>query len=496
MLIYSALLTLGLLLSSPWWLLRMATTQRYREGLRERLGAVPAHLKTSTTGKRVVWIHAVSVGEVLAASQLIAGLEAALGEGWSVVVSTTTRTGQALARERFGAERVFYFPLDFAFAVRTYLSALKPSALVLMESELWPRTLHECQRNHIPVIVVNARVSDRSFARAMKMKALWGKVLLKVSLWLVQSEDDAKRLIAMGASVDSVRVGGNLKYDIRAPKLSRVAELIKEAAAGRPIVVAGSTVGSQNPSHQTKLGTKPALLRARLQPCRNGDVSNSALAAGGNAEHPVKIFTEEEEMILTAWQDLPQRQSGLLLVLAPRHPERFDFVESILGTFHARASLLESLRDTDGFKIEYDVILLDTIGDLAAVYGLADIALVGGSLLKRGGHNPLEPAQFAVPVVMGPSYENFRDIVDTLKKSAGIFILEEPAGLSTTSAINVDSAREDSFYLTQALEAKLAELLTNRDAAKAMGERGRQVFEAKQGATKRAVEAIVAVVKP
>jgi 3-deoxy-D-manno-octulosonic-acid transferase len=235
-------LMLGLLLSSPWWLLRMATTERYREGLRERLGGVPAQLREAVRGKRVIWVHAVSVGEVLAASRLVGELEAAFGDAFLVVVSTTTRTGQALARERFGAARVFYMPLDFAWMVRRYLRALKPEALVLMESELWPRMLHECARASIPVAVVNARVSDRSFARTMTVRDIWQYVLRKPSLWLAQSEEDARRLIALGAWGETVKVSGNLKYDVRAPRQSRVAELIRASAAGRPIVVAGSTV--------------------------------------------------------------------------------------------------------------------------------------------------------------------------------------------------------------------------------------------------------------
>ncbi len=171
---YSAALGLGLLVSSPWWLARMATTQRYREGLRERLGQVPRRLRAAVAGRRVVWVHAVSVGEVLAVSRLVHELETSLNENssegtqsspWLVVLSTTTRTGQALARERFGAERVFYFPLDFAWAVRAYLRVLRPELLVLAESELWPRMLHECARAGVPVAVVNARVSDRSFRR-------------------------------------------------------------------------------------------------------------------------------------------------------------------------------------------------------------------------------------------------------------------------------------------------------------------------------------------
>jgi 3-deoxy-D-manno-octulosonic-acid transferase len=428
MLAYSLLLTLGLLLSSPWWLLRMATTERYREGLRERLGGVPARLCEAVRGKRVIWVHAVSVGEVLAASRLVGELEAALGEGFRVVVSTTTRTGQALARERFGAERVFYMPLDFAWMVRRYLQALKPEALVLMESELWPRMLHECASASVPVAVVNARVSDRSFARTMTVRDIWQYVLRKPSVWLAQSEEDARRLIALGAWGETVKVSGNLKYDVRAPKQSRMAELIREAAAGRPVVVAGSTVGG---------GTNNEL--------------------------------NEEEMVIQAWEGRARNEFNALLVLAPRHPERFGLVESVAMEFRF-------VRASDGVPAQegpLEVVLLDTIGDLASVYGLADVAFVGGSLIKSGGHNPLEPAQFGVPVVMGPSFENFRDVVGKMRASDGICVVQNE----------------------QELELVLVGMLKDREVARAVGQRGRQVFEEQQGATARSVEAIVAMVK-
>jgi 3-deoxy-D-manno-octulosonic-acid transferase len=435
MTLYSSLLLAVLVVGSPYWLARMATSGRYRAGLGQRLGRVPRDLRAAVAGKQVVWVHAVSVGEVLAATRLVRELETALGVGWCIVVSTTTATGQALARERFGAgssegsaARVFYYPLDFGWAVRAYLRALRPKMLVLMESELWPRMLVECGRRGVPVAVVNARVSDRSYGRGVKVKAVWGKVLRRVDLFLAQSEEDGRRLVAMGARAEVVRAIGNLKYDVRAPKASRVAELIKEAAAGRAIVVAGSTVGAQS----------------LTQP-------------------------NEEEILLNAWQDVSQRESGLLLVLAPRHPERFPFVSSIVDTFYANASELESLKGPNGFSIEYDAIVLDTIGDLAAVYGVADVAFVGGSLVRRGGHNPLEPAQFGVPVVMGPSFENFRDIVGAMQAADGIWIVQDEEGL----------------------EAALLELLTDCAGAKAMGERGRAVFEAQSGATGRAVEALV-----
>jgi 3-deoxy-D-manno-octulosonic-acid transferase len=446
MLLYSFALTLGLGLSAPWWVTRMLTTQRYRERLRERLGGVPSSLRAAVRRhrmqQRVIWVHAVSVGEVLAATRLVAELGEALGAEWVVVVSTTTRTGQALARERFGAGRVFYFPLDFAFAVRPYLRVLKPAAVVLMESEVWPRMLHECKRMSVPVVVVNARVSDRSFARGMKVRAVWGRVLRGVSLWLTQSEEDARRLVAMGAREESVRTVGNLKYDVRAPKESRVAELIKAAAAGRPVVVAGSTTESTE-----------------------------------------RRVEDEEAQVVEGWMRgaLPL---DALLVLAPRHPERFEKAWQIAYEFPSlkATDLLAGKLPAnavarsvpDGHTLEtMDIVLLDTIGDLAAVYGIADVAYVGGSMFKHGGHNPLEPAQFGVPVIMGPSYENFRDVVRKMQAANAICIVRDE--------------RE--------LEGVVSGMLKDREAARAMGERGRRVFEEQQGATARAVEAIMTMVR-
>lgn len=430
MLIYSALLTLGLVLSSPWWLLRMATTQRYREGLRERLGGVPAGLVAAVASRRVVWVHAVSVGEVLAASQLVGELEVALGDEYRVVISTTTRTGQAMARERFGRGRVFYMPLDFAFAVRAYLRTLKPLALVLMESELWPRMLHECGSAGVPVVVANARMSDRSFARAQRMQWVWGRVMRKPALWLAQSEQDALRLVSAGARAGSVQVAGNMKYDIRAPKRSGVPVRIRTLAEGRPIFVAGSTVDGS-----------PA----------------------------------EEELVIKAWTASLRGNRGALLVLAPRHPERFSAVEAMLRSFRYLkvSEHMGAARDDEMSSLGIEVVLLDTIGDLAAVYGVADAAFVGGSLARKGGHNPLEPAQFGVPVVMGGSFENFRDVVTKLQEAGGIRIVTDEVELGGV----------------------VADLLRDRAEAKAIGEAGLRVFEGQQGATERSVKAIVALIR-
>jgi 3-deoxy-D-manno-octulosonic-acid transferase len=251
-----------------------------------------------------------------------------------------------------------------------------------------------------------------------------------VDLFLAQSEEDGRRLVAMGARVGAVRVVGNLKYDVKAAKSNRIAEWIRVEAGPRPVIVAGSTLS----------------------------------ADGGG----------EEEMALAAWKRTFGTKLDPMLVLAPRHPERFKAVETLLaGLTHesyARASDFGPQRAGNGFL---DIVLLDTIGDLAAVYGIADVAFVGGSLVGRGGHNPLEPAQFGVPVVMGPSFENFRDVVAKMQAADGIRIVKDDVELAHT----------------------LVELLNDRDAAKAMGERGRAVFEAQSGATGRTVEALVGLVK-
>jgi 3-deoxy-D-manno-octulosonic-acid transferase len=428
MIVYSALLLAALVLGAPYWLLRMATSGRYRAGLAGRLGVVPKELRAAAAGRDVVWVHAVSVGEAVAATRLVAELEEALGEGWAVVVSTTTATGQALARERFGAGRVFFYPLDLGWAVKAYLKALRPKMLVLMENELWPRMLVECERAGVPVAVVNARVSDRSFARGVRVRGLWRKMLRRVALFLVQSDEDARRLTEMGARADAVRVTGNLKYDVRAPKQSRVAALIREAVGDRPLVVAGSTVEA-----------------------REG---------------------EEELLLMQYWPTVLKQVPEAVIVVAPRHPERFVAAYSEkkdYGTVRAT----ELLAGTAGTVAQGGNILLDTIGDLAAVYELASVAFIGGSLVRRGGHNPLEAARFGVPVVMGPSYENFRDVVERMRAADAIVLIEKE----------------------EALDHALIRLLKNREEAAAIGERGRAVFDAQAGATARTVQALMALLQ-
>src|SRR5579862_2831075 len=249
---YSLALALVLILGAPYWLFRMAASGKYREGLSERLGFVPNRLHIRS-GEPVIWVHAVSVGELLAAARMVEELRKEL-PGWRIVVSTTTRTGQALAKQRFGAENVFYFPLDFAFAGRAYLRALTPRMLVLMETEFWPRLLVECRRTGIPVAVVNARISDRSWPRYLRLRFVWRHLLGSLRLVLAQSDLDLERLKMIGAA--NVRYGGNLKYDVRAAAPAAVTQVLAEQIApGTKTLVCGSTLEGEE---QALLAAAPA----------------------------------------------------------------------------------------------------------------------------------------------------------------------------------------------------------------------------------------------
>lgn len=426
MLLYSLGLLAAILIASPYWLLRMILSGRYRDGLAQRLGAVPHELRAFVGERRAIWVHAVSLGETMAIGRLIELLDG-MDPELPVVISTTTRTGQKLAQERFhnrasmgvGQVRVFYWPLDFAWIVRRYLRALRPRVLVLAESELWPRMIFEAHRAGIPIVVVNGRVSDRSLPRYLALRRFWRPFLKRLTLVLAQSEEDRKRFAAIGVPAEKVRVGGNLKFDARAAKESAVIrELRDHLPAGAKVLVAGSTLEG------------------------------------------------EEVCLLDAFEELLGRFPDLILILAPRHPERFPAVAKLIEEKRfvciRRSTWIQAAKPIAAAS----VFLLDSVGELASVYSLASIAFVGGSLVNAGGHNPLEPAQFGVPIVMGPSTENFRGVT---------------AALLDARAMRIAPA--------EALTNTLAELLESADAAQ-MGLRARHVFEQQAGASERCFQAI------
>ncbi|HZP04435.1 MAG TPA: 3-deoxy-D-manno-octulosonic acid transferase [Terracidiphilus sp.] len=426
---YNLALLAALVASAPWWLWRMMTTHKYREGLKERLGEIPAVLAKmrAHSDEPVIWLHAVSVGEVLAVSRLVSELDWAFA-GYRLLVSTTTYTGQALARERFGVNRVFYCPLDLPWAVHAYLRVLRPRMLILAETEFWPNLLSGCFRRRIPVAVVNARISDRSWPRYQMLKRLWKPLLGRLSAVLAQSETDAQRLLELGCAPERVSVAGNLKFDVRVVEETDVTKLLKLLAADRPLLVAGSTIEG------------------------------------------------EEAVLLEIWPQLRAADPRLAMVLAPRHPERFSAVAALLnrsGVPWVRRSdwpikpvyALEPLKDGE-------IVLLDSIGELASVYSMATVAFVGGSLAPAGGHNPLEPAQFGVPIVMGPHYANFRAVTEDLRAHDAIRI-----------------APRDQLATT------LIHLIQNRNEAGGVGLRAKEVFNRQAGATERCLTALRALVE-
>jgi 3-deoxy-D-manno-octulosonic-acid transferase len=360
------------------------------------------------------------VGEVLAAGRLINDLQQQ-APACRVLVSTTTRTSQELARKKYGDDRVFYFPLDFNWAARRYLDAFRPVLVVLLETEFWPNFLAACQGRGIPVVVVNARISDRSYPRYLRLRSQWKKILGGVNFALAQTAEDASRLVAIGMGADRVRVGGNLKFDVRSPETAQVTEEIR----------------NNLPSH------------AKL------------LVAGSTLDG-------EETMLLRAWPHIVAACPEARMVMAPRHPDRFTLVAALLKNSGLPWTRRSEWMTAPGQLAPGSILLLDTIGELASVYSLATLAVVGGSFVPAGGHNPLEPAQFAVPVVMGPNYTNFRGIVDTLRAENAVSI-----------------ARESD------LQATLIDMLTHPEIGIAMGMRAQTVFGREAGATDRALDELL-----
>ncbi len=416
-LLYSALLGVFLLVTLPYWLLQMMRHGKYRAGLRQRFGRVPAHL-TAQQGKPTIWVHAVSVGEVVASTGVVEALQQRF-PGHRIVVSTTTDTGQKLATRRFGAENVFYFPLDYAFAIRPYLAALRPELIVVAETEFWPNFLRMAKRSGACIAVINGRISDRSLPGYKRFRRWLPGVLANVDLFLAQTDEDHRRLIEIGAAERRVSVAGNLKFDVAPPEtppiVASLRKSLSQSGAG-PVLVCGSTL------------------------------------------------EDEEGSLLSAFRNILANHPKATLILAPRHPERFAEVSELvekLGFRMWRRSLW------GGESIAGGVLLVDSIGELAALYSLATVAFIGGSLVPRGGHNILEPAMYGVPVVIGNYHENFRDIVNYFRDR---------------NAVRVVGIAE--------LPLVFMELIENPQERETLGRNALAALASQRGATARSVDAL------
>jgi 3-deoxy-D-manno-octulosonic-acid transferase len=421
--LYSVALATTMLVSLPYWLFQMLRHGKYRKGFTERLGRVPARLHLPAQAEPTIWVHAVSVGEVLAVAGLVEELQRRFPKH-KIFISTTTDTGQALARKRFGDDRVFYFPMDFAFAIRPCLRALHPQMVVIAETEFWPNFMRLTHASGARIAVVNARISDRSLPRYRRFRSLIRSVLTNVDLFLAQTPQDASRLRDIGANEKNIRVSGNLKFDMAAPASPAIVENIRSSIAatgGGPVLVCGSTVDG------------------------------------------------EEALLLKAFQNLLVQYPQAVMILAPRHPERFPGVTALLDniSIHCRRRSI-----WNGEPLSGGVLLLDTIGELAALYALADIAFVGGSLVPHGGHNIIEPAQHGVAIVVGHHTENFRDIV-------GLF--------QSKDAVRIAGPTE--------LPQMLLDLLANDVERKTLGQRAHETMQSQMGATTRTADALEELLK-
>jgi 3-deoxy-D-manno-octulosonic-acid transferase len=418
---YSLLLSLGLLLLSPYFLFQALAHRKYITGLRERLGSLP-----KLDRQPVVWLHCVSVGETQAARPLVERIRKELPHH-ALVVSTVTLTGQKLARDLFRAQaaRVVYFPFDWRWSVRRALNAISPAVVVVMETELWPNFLRECKARAIPVALVNGRISRKSFGRYLKIRFFLRQVLECLSVAVMQSERDAARIRELGMKEERVFSVGNLKFE-------------------------ASGYTDQSNDLEERFGF-------------NKDVP-LVLAASTHAP--------EEKIVIESFKRLRENVKEARLMLAPRHPERFNEVAELVeasGLSWARRTNAPTPEDTSA-----TVILLDSIGELTSVYAHASVVFVGGSIVDRGGHNVLEPAAHGVPVVTGAHTHNFHSIVDLLNEAEAIVQLPPVEGDEAVAA------------LSEALRA----LLVDADLRAELGARAKQLVAANQGATERTMKLI------
>jgi 3-deoxy-D-manno-octulosonic-acid transferase len=440
--LYRIVTAVGMFVLAPYFALRGWRRGEHSGALRERLGILPSALATNASssmahetdrapGRGPIWIHAVSVGEVLAAKPLVEGLKSRFPDG-AIFVSTTTETGQRLARERLqSANGIFYFPLDWVVPVRKAFRTIRPALVIVMETEIWPNFLREARRSGIPVIFANARISEKSFSRFERWRFLIGEFLDRTlqdpELFLAQSEEDAKRLVSLGAPEERVEITGNMKYDVEPSAIGRFGSWLQVQIRQQerwPVLVAGSVVEG------------------------------------------------EEQAVLAGYDGVQRQWRRTLLILAPRKPDRFIAAERIIAEGGWNTVRRSQLDLSHPLGENTDVLVLDSIGELAGLYSLADAVFVGGSLVHAGGHNILEPACFSRPPVFGTSMENFREMADQF--------LDAHAGVQVANG--------------EQLGKVWVQLIQNNEMRERMGTAAHEISERNRGATARSLERIVSVI--
>jgi 3-deoxy-D-manno-octulosonic-acid transferase len=410
--LYNFILIMVTVLFFPVILFKLLTVPKYRGGLTQKLGRLRKGVMKVIKGSRPIWVHAVSVGEVMAAHPLIRELKKKYPNR-KLILSTVTVTGNYMALRRVPeADAVFYFPFDFPCIVRRVIQGINPQIVLVAETELWPNFFRELKRAGIPSAVINGRISPQSHKNYRKFMRFFSRVFDSVTLFCMQSETDAVRIRDIGADPEKVMVTGNLKFDQKLPTSTPAPLAI---AAGKKVITAGST------------------------------------------------HRGEEAALLDVFKQLRDNHPDLLLIIAPRHPERFNEVEGLIHKAgyecHRRTTLKGPVKD---------VLLLDTIGELRSFYALCDIAFVGGSLVKVGGHNLLEPAAMKKPVIFSRYMFNFKEISEALLSAGGGVLVKDKSELY----VQMDN------------------LLSDKALAKGMGDRAFSVIEMNSGAARKTIDAV------
>lgn len=422
--LYSLLFTLGMILTAPYYLWRLRGKILSGADWRERFGFLPSTLPPGED-PGAVWVHAVSVGETLAVSGLVRELQR-LYPGRKIFLSHVTRAGRQAGEKRIpGVAGRFYLPLDWRWCVRRVFARLRPALLVIAETEIWPNLLRAARESGARVALVNARLSQRSFRGYRRFRPFLRRVLDGVDWIGAQTSADRERFLLLGATPERVSVTGNLKFDGQPPASREFTKALGESlrlARRGPVVVAASTM------------------------------------------------TGEEPAVLAAWERIRSSFPQALLILAPRHPARFESVARLLA-HQGRATIRRTALESSPAQMERqlasaEVFLLDTIGELAGIFELGQVVFVGGSLVPTGGHNLLEPAYWAKPIVFGPHMENFRDIARTF--------------LAAGAAVQVENAQE--------LSEAVVDLFGNEPRCRELGAAARALLERESGATSRILD--------
>jgi 3-deoxy-D-manno-octulosonic-acid transferase len=435
--LYSFLFSIWVVVMTPYFLYNALRHKKYLPSMKQRLGDLPESLKFD--GRPTIWIHACSVGETLSVQPVAKLLHERYPEA-RLVFSAITKGGYAIASERFaiyGEGNAFYFPIDLAWIAKRVLDWVRPSLLITIDTEIWPNVLREAKRRNVPIVMVNGRISAKSFRSYIKVQPLLAPVFRNYTALLMKAQEDAERIQRLGADPSKIRVIGNIKYDrgaseerVIAEKTRAIDESFGITRFNTPIIVAGST------------------------------------------------HDDEEKTILDVFRRIraDERFASTRLILVPRHPERFTPVANL-----AQQEGFTVVRRSEGKPADpnAEVLLLDTIGELGTAFRFATVAFVGGTLIPHGGQSIMEPAAWARAILIGPSMKNFPGIIDDFK--------------ARNAVVQITATEADKALQKDQLTAEFLRLLADPALRDRMGTAAQSIFEESQGATERAIERIAEI---